>query len=101
MGAALIHARHHEHPCLPLPCVCPCQASRASLLPLWHLPKQPLVQLRLAAGSFDPIAASLGAVPGALLEVPCRVGFSLEHQKELRSSQGGPEESELCRINEP
>ena len=69
--------------------------------PLWHLPKQPLVQQLLAAKSFDPIAASLGAAPGASPEAPRRVGFSLGCQKELRSSPGGPEESELCRINEP
>lgn len=41
----------------------------------------------------QPRAAPVGHVPGALLEAPRRVDFSLGCQKELRSFPGGPEES--------
>lgn len=68
MGAALSHARHQEHPSLPLHL--PDQAQRASSSPHGSPLKKSLVQLAVAAKSFDPVADPLGNELRVLPEAP-------------------------------
>lgn len=76
-GAAFIHARHREHPHRP------CGTSQSSRWSSCSWLQRALITYQPLWGMFQ------------------RVGFTLGCQKELGSSPGRPEESELCRVNEP